>query len=82
MASDPEAAVVLLGLGVMQLSVSSTAIPELKEVVRAIRLSDARELAEEALTLTSGAEVRHLVQSRIGPALRLARPARPAGERP
>lgn len=78
MASDPEAAVVLMGLGIMKLSVSSTLIPELKEVVRAIRLSDARAIADQALTLTSGQQVRQLVQERVGGALRAARPRRSA----
>ncbi len=50
MASDPEAAVILMGLGIVQLSVSPTAIPELKEVVRAIRMADATQLAAQALT--------------------------------
>ena len=79
MASDPEAAVILMGLGILQLSVSPTAIPELKEVIRAIRLDDATQLAAQALTLTSGSQVRQIVQARIGDALRVARPRRPDG---
>ena len=80
MASDPEAAVILMGLGILQLSVSPTAIPELKEVIRAIRLDDATQLAAQALTLTSGSQVRQIVQARIGDALRVARPRRPDGD--
>jgi phosphotransferase system enzyme I (PtsI) len=79
MASDPEAAVILMGLGILQLSVSPTAIPELKEVIRAIRLDDATQLAAQALTLASGSQVRQIVQARIGDALRVARPRRPDG---
>ena len=80
MASDPEAAVILIGLGILQLSVSPMAIPELKEVIRAIRLDDAVELAAQALTLTSGSQVRQIVQERIGEALHMARPRRPEGD--
>ena len=80
MASDPEAAVILMGLGILQLSVSPTAIPELKEVIRAIRLDDATQLAAQALTLTSGSQVRQIVQARIGDALRVARPRRLDGD--
>ncbi|MBI93657.1 MAG: phosphoenolpyruvate--protein phosphotransferase [Gemmatimonadaceae bacterium] len=82
MASDPEAAVVLMGLGIMQLSVSPTALPELKEVVRATRLADAIDLADKSLHLTSGAQVRCLVQERVGEALRVARPRRREGGMP
>jgi phosphoenolpyruvate-protein kinase (PTS system EI component) len=69
-----------MGLGIIQLSVSPTAIPELKEVIRAIRLDDATQLAAQALTLTSGSQVRQIVQARIGDALRVARPRRPDGD--
>ncbi len=58
MAGDPLAAVLLLGLGVETLSVSPGLIPELKEAVRSIAISRAREIAAHCLTLESGAAVR------------------------
>lgn len=49
MASDPITAIILLGLGIDELSMSSAAILNVKKVIRSIRLSDARKLADELL---------------------------------
>jgi phosphotransferase system enzyme I (PtsI) len=51
MAGDPVFAALLLGLGVDELSMSSTLLPAVKYLVRAMKLSDAKALVEEALTL-------------------------------
>jgi phosphotransferase system enzyme I (PtsI) len=49
MASDPVLAVLLIGLGVDELSVSPNQIPQLKYVLSQVTLEDARTLAAEAL---------------------------------
>jgi phosphoenolpyruvate-protein phosphotransferase len=46
--SDPEMAIVLLGLGVHKISMSPTAIPRVKEAIRAISFADATRRAAEA----------------------------------
>ena len=51
MAGDPVFAALLLGLGVDELSMSSALIPAVKYLVRAMKMSDARALAEAALKL-------------------------------
>jgi phosphotransferase system enzyme I (PtsI) len=51
MAGDPVFAPLLLGLGVDELSMSSTLLPAVKYLVRAMKLSDAQALVEETLTL-------------------------------
>ena len=61
MASDPEAAELLLGLGVTELSAAPAAIPAVKARVRQVRLAEAQGLAAEALTCGSAAEVRALI---------------------
>ena len=61
-ASDPLATSLLIGLGVRELSMSPPAIPRVKAAVRATNLSEARELAREALTLGSAGEVRALLR--------------------
>jgi multiphosphoryl transfer protein len=61
LASDPVAVPVLIGLEVAELSANATAIPAVKQAVRAIDSEAARELAEHALELSSAAEVRKLV---------------------
>ncbi len=50
MASDPVSAVILLGLGVDELSMSAISIPPVKRLIRSINLNDARALAEEIMT--------------------------------
>ncbi|BEV72884.1 MULTISPECIES: phosphoenolpyruvate--protein phosphotransferase [unclassified Paludibacterium] len=58
MASDLEAAPVLLGLGVTELSVSPGLVPELKARVRALDLEMCRREVQPLLQLTSAAQVR------------------------
>jgi multiphosphoryl transfer protein len=60
LASDPDAVPVLLGLGVGELSANGPAIPTVKQAVRRVDVEEARELAEQALELSSAAEVRAL----------------------
>jgi len=60
LASDPVAAPVLLGLGVSELSVVPTQIPQLKSLIRGLTLDACRSLAQRALSLESAAQVRAL----------------------
>jgi len=60
LASDPEAVPVLVGLGVAELSANAPAIPAVKQAVRDLDAEEARELAEQALELSSATEVRAL----------------------
>jgi phosphoenolpyruvate-protein phosphotransferase len=60
LASDPVAVPVLLGLGVTELSVVPTLIPELKRLIRGRTLESCRSLAVRALALASAAQVRNL----------------------
>jgi phosphotransferase system enzyme I (PtsI) len=57
MAGDPVYAALLLGLGVDSLSMSPALIPAVKFLVRAMKMSDARELAREALGMASAKEI-------------------------
>jgi len=57
MASDPLMAPLLLGLGIDELSVSCSALPMVKDAIRRVSLSEAREIAELALTLQSAVDV-------------------------
>ncbi len=62
MAATPHLAYLLIGLGVDELSTVATAIPTNKEVVRGISFADARQVAEEALRMSSSSDVRALIQ--------------------
>jgi phosphoenolpyruvate-protein phosphotransferase len=63
LAADPLAVPVLIGLGVDELSVSARSIPEVKARVREFSLSQAQNLAQQALAVGSPAEVRALVEA-------------------
>ncbi|MBI2496683.1 MAG: phosphoenolpyruvate--protein phosphotransferase [Opitutae bacterium] len=52
MAGDPFFAPLLLGLGVDELSMTPTLMPAVKFMIRAMKMSDARKLAAEALAQT------------------------------
>ncbi|HXH28800.1 MAG TPA: putative PEP-binding protein, partial [Candidatus Polarisedimenticolia bacterium] len=65
MAADPVGAVALLGLGVSELSMSPTAIPAIRQVVRSVSLRDARAIVEDALAQGTAAEVEELVRRRV-----------------
>jgi phosphocarrier protein FPr len=63
LAADPQAVPLLVGLGVDELSLNASAIPRVKEIVRTLDVSEARRLAEKALTLESAEAVRRLVEA-------------------
>src|SRR6185436_4325231 len=65
MAGEPMFALVLLGLGLDELSMNSTAIPVVKSVLRGALMSDARALAERALELPTAEEIEALVHERM-----------------
>jgi multiphosphoryl transfer protein len=60
-ASDELAIPVLLGLGARELSVSPHAVPRVKANIRDLDLGRCHDLAQSALTLASGDDVRKLV---------------------
>jgi phosphotransferase system enzyme I (PtsI) len=57
MASDPVLAPLLLGLGVDELSAAPPLVPPVKFLVRRLKLTEAKELAEFALGSESSAEI-------------------------
>ena len=61
MAGEPLYAVVLVGLGLEEFSVSPYLVPEIKTIVRGTTFADARELAERCLGLATPSEVRTVV---------------------
>jgi len=66
MAGQPLEAVLLVGLGYRELSMAPSAIPRVKAAVRGVRESDARELAQRCLGLSTCAEITALVRSELG----------------
>ena len=72
MAGDPTLVPLLLGLGVDELSATVSAVPQIKFLIRRLKLSEGRELAEFALNCESGPEILARSQElarRIAPSL-------------
>ena len=57
MAGDPMLTPLLLGLGVTELSAAPSVVPQIKFLIRRLKMSEARELAEFALQCDSGSEI-------------------------
>lgn len=66
LAGDPDAAVLLAGLGVTELSAVGPQVPLVKARLRETTLTAARALADQALTEASAAEVRALTRGHPG----------------
>jgi phosphocarrier protein FPr len=77
MAARPAAVPLLVGLGVVELSVATGSLPIVKEAVRRTDSALAARVAEEALALGDASEVRALVFARF-PGLRELEPRGPA----
>jgi phosphotransferase system enzyme I (PtsI) len=65
-AADPLAGVLLLGLGADAFSLSPVSISGAKRFIRATPFSEAKSVAEEALTLPTAQAVKEMVKSRLG----------------
>jgi len=63
MASESLAAVLLLGLGIDELSVLPGVYPEIKQIIRCSKYSEVRSIAEKCLTLSTESEIKNLLNS-------------------
>ena len=61
MAGDPLAAVLLVGLGFKELSMSSAALAQVKRALGAFSSKECQSLAQQALAMESGVEVLHII---------------------
>jgi phosphotransferase system enzyme I (PtsI) len=65
MAADPPSAAVLLGLGFTSLSVSLTAYPRIKRMIRSVSMSQLRELSGQILKMHKPKEVEARVRATV-----------------
>ncbi|MFH1798635.1 MAG: phosphoenolpyruvate--protein phosphotransferase [Candidatus Omnitrophota bacterium] len=65
MAGDISLTIILLGLGLDEFSTSPIAVPEIKKVIRSVKFSDAKKIAEKALTFESGKEVQSYARAKL-----------------
>jgi phosphotransferase system enzyme I (PtsI) len=66
MAGDPLVTALLIGLGLLSLSMSPGRVPEVKEAIRATTLLEAQRLAEHCLGLSTGTAVRAYLEETTG----------------
>lgn len=57
MAGEPHLAVILLGLGLDELSMSPVAVPQIKKIIRSVTYEEAKKIAEKALSFTTAKDV-------------------------
>lgn len=65
MASNPAQVILLIGMGMTDLSMTPSAIPTIRRLVRAIEVGRARDLAEQALALTTPREVHNFLAAKL-----------------
>jgi phosphotransferase system enzyme I (PtsI) len=63
MAADPLYAVVLLGLGLDEFSMSPAGIPEIKNIIRSVKYADAQELASKIIKMDSYEKINRYVRN-------------------
>jgi len=63
MAGDPLATVLLVGMGIDELSVLPSVLPEIKKIILSIRFKDARRVVDHVLAMTTEQEIRDHLSS-------------------
>lgn len=66
MAADPKIAVLLLGMGIDEISASPVVLPKIKKAIRSIRYSEAQEIAKKVMTFQTGKEVEQFLSEKLG----------------
>ncbi len=62
MAADPFATILLVGMGIDELSCSPLAVPQIKKIVRSITTREAKKIAEKVLSLTQIEEIKETLR--------------------
>lgn len=65
MAGEPSLILILLGLGLDELSIPPALIPEVKYIIRSFTLKQAQEIAQVALGFSTGKEVEEFCQAKL-----------------
>ncbi|MFA5500000.1 MAG: phosphoenolpyruvate--protein phosphotransferase [Candidatus Omnitrophota bacterium] len=65
MAGDIYMTLILLGLGLDEFSTSPVAVPEIKRIIRSVTMDQAREIAKQAITLSTGKEVERFAKRKL-----------------
>lgn len=63
MAGDPAAAVILMAMGITELSMSAPSIPRVKEMIRSVDMAKAKAAMEHVMQMEHGSAIRDYLQS-------------------
>jgi phosphotransferase system enzyme I (PtsI) len=63
MAGDPLATVLLVGLGIDELSVIPSVLPEIKKIILSIKYKEAKKVAEKVLEMSTEQDIRDHLSS-------------------
>jgi phosphotransferase system enzyme I (PtsI) len=66
MASNPIAAVLLLGMGIRELSMEASAVAEVKEALGRVTLAEAEAMVQGTLTMVTAQEIESAAMSAFG----------------
>jgi phosphoenolpyruvate-protein kinase (PTS system EI component) len=73
MAADPLQALVLVGLGVRELSMSATSIPRVKAAIRRVSAEEAASVVADCLLLPTASAIEARVRAGLAVAIEAAR---------
>ena len=62
MAGEPAYTMVLLGLGIDELSMNALVIPRVKKIIRAVTMKECRKLADQVMSFNSASEIEFFVR--------------------
>ena len=62
MSGDPIYTMLLLGMGLRQLSVTPHNIPEIKKIIRSMTIDEAKQVAQEAMRLETARDVNNYLR--------------------
>ena len=65
MASDPLAAILLVGMGLRELSMEAAAIPEIREAIGSVTVAEAEEIARSCFSAESANEIERILHERF-----------------
>lgn len=66
MSGDPGIAILLVGLGIDEISTSPVVLPKVKKAIRSVSFKQAKAIADKALTFDTGIEVRQFLTAELG----------------
>ena len=57
MASEPEYIILLLGMGIRTISLTPPMIPEIKQIIRSVKIEDCNNVARKVLSMNSERQI-------------------------